>query len=322
MNKIYLLLIAIFFSLSITKSEDKFDYKQSTIKFEHITLDTLDNLIAKNGKKAFLQNLDSNISKLTYLIKFSTQNIRDEKVAFQLIGLNKHFNLKIDSFLTFSEHLGMDKNIDRVYGKMLGNTNEGIEFIELAKKNNVDFNKVFVNDVYKSEVRNGFYIFCNYVDAMKESSLDTFYKASLIYPNIVRNEFYFALAEFDRNCGNETNNSKHYKDLLYNKMKNDMSLEKALTDTNSINTVNAAKYTLTDKYRFFAYSLYAKNFDIKNNQKEVIYFLSSQNKIDGGFKEYNIDIGKESKSEIEPTFYAFWALLELREQINALYPNK
>ena len=69
MNKIYLLLIAIFFSLSITKSEDKFDYKQSTIKFEHITLDTLDNLIAKNGKKAFLQNLDSNISKLTYLIK-------------------------------------------------------------------------------------------------------------------------------------------------------------------------------------------------------------------------------------------------------------
>jgi hypothetical protein len=217
----------------------------------------------------------------------------------------------------------LNKGIDRVYGTMLGNTKEGILFIEEAKKNKIDFNKVFVNDVYKTEVRNGFYIFCNYADAIKESSLDTFYKAALIYPNNIRNEFYYALAEFDRNCGNEINNSKYYKDLLYNKMKEDMSLENALTDTTQLNSMNASKFSLTDKYRFFAYSLYAKNFDIKNNQKEVIYFLSSQNKVDGGFKEYNLDSNsKESKSKIEPTFYAFWALLELREQINALYPDK
>ena len=165
MNKIHLLLIAIFFSISISKSEDKFEYKQSSIKIEHITSDTLDNLIAKSGKKAFLQKLDSNISKLTYQIKFSTQNTRNEKVAFQIIGLNQHFNLKIDSFLVFPQIIDkLNKGIDRVYGTMLGNTKEGILFIEEAKKNKIDFNKVFVNDVYKTEV----YELVAYINREKE----------------------------------------------------------------------------------------------------------------------------------------------------------
>ena len=48
------------------------------------------------------------------------------------------------------------------------------QYMPASKAN---FMKVFVNDVYKTEVRNGFYIFCNYADAIKESSLDTFYLA-------------------------------------------------------------------------------------------------------------------------------------------------
>ncbi len=303
-------------------AEENLEYKQIPIKFENIKVDSLDSYISKNGKLKFLNMMDSTISKVKSLIKHSTLNIKQTEIAIQLKGINDKFKLNIDSFLIFDSFLNVDSSIGRNYGKIYGNTEMGLIIVKAIKEENIDFNKLFVEEVFKTDVRNGLYVFCNYLDNIKESSLDTLYKAALIYPNVVRNEYYYALAEFDRNCGNAQNNAAFYKTQLYNKMKEDMSLEKALTDTNKLSAINASKYILTPKYQFFAYSLYAKNFDIKNNQKEVIYFLSSQNTQDGGFREYNLEKAEKNvNSKIEPTFYAFWALLELREQINALYPD-
>lgn len=322
MSKIYIILLFICSSFQFISAEEVEELKQVSIKFDRLEADTLDSYVAKNGKNKLLNLFDTTISKLNFLIKNSTQNIKEVGVAFQLKALNKHFSLNMDSFLLFNPSLNVDSGMNRVYGILLGNTKQGIEFITEAKKNNFDFNKIFINEVFNSDVRNGLYIFCNYLEDVKQSSLDTLYKAALIYPNEIRNEFYYALIEFDRNCGNATNNSKYYKDLLYSKMKDAMSLERALKDTSTINTLNYTQYLLTPKYQFLAYSLYAKNFDIKANQKEIIYFLSSQNKVDGGFKEFSIEqTDKPVKSKVEPTFYALWALLELREQINALYPD-
>lgn len=323
MKNIHLLIITLFVVFNFIKAEDNIQYKQVPIQFNRLEADTLDVFIQKNGKKHLLKQLDSNITALNKLIKYSVENIKEDVLAFELSGLNKHYRLNLDSFLYFSEAVQITDQFYSIYSRKMGDTLPVIEHIEKMKNEKYDMNKDFIEGLYHNNTRIGFFTFCNYaVDAIKQSSIDTLYKAALIYPNVVRNEYYYALAEFDRNCGNAQNNAAFYKTQLYNKMKEDMSLEKALTDTNILSALNASKYILTPKYQFFAYSLYAKNFDIKANQKEIIYFLASQNKIDGGFKEYNLEKAEKTiKSKIEPTFYAFWALLELREQINALYPD-
>lgn len=321
MNKFSLLLIFVFFFNAYIFAEEATEYQPTPIIFKHIDNDTLDNYIQKKGKTAFLHQLDSIIGDLSKLIKFSTANIKDNTIAFELKAINQHFKLGMDSMLYFPQEVQIDSGINRVYGIMMGNTKVGIQFIEAAKKENVDFNKVFQEEVYKPDVRAGLYIFCNYLDNISEAALDTLYHAALVYPNnsSTRVDFYYALSEFDRNCGNPTNNSKYYKDKLYEQIKDNYLLEKALSDTNKLNSFNYSQYNLTQKYRFLAYSLYSKNFEIKNNQKEIVYLLSSQNS-DGGFKEYNIASSREPiRSKIEPTIYAFWALLEFREQINKIY---
>jgi hypothetical protein len=322
MNKIYILLFIIYSTLNLSIAEDNVEYKQIPINFDKIENDTLDKHIISKGKKSVLKDLDSIVLKLSNLIKFSTQNIKTEEIAFQLKGVNSYYKLGMDSSLFFDNNINLDSTIGRVYNIISGDTNDVKNQVEKVKQNKDDFYELICENIYKDGFRKALYTYCNYIDFIDARYLDTLYKAALIYPNIIRNEYYYALAEFDRNCGNAQNNAAFYKTQLYNKMKEDMSLEKALTDTNTLSALNASKYILTPKYQFFAYSLYAKNFDIKNNQKEVIYFLSSQNKQDGGFREYNLDKAEKTiNSKIEPTFYAFWALLELREQINALYPD-
>jgi hypothetical protein len=322
MNKIYILIFIIYSTFNFSIAEDNVEYKQNSIKFNRIENDTLDAFITINGKNNFLSKIDSNIYNIKNLIKFSTNNINSVDIAFQLKSINQFFNLNIDSFLVFNEEIILDSTIDRCYKLLIGDTTDVKNQIEKIKQNKDEFYKFICENIFKYGFRKALYTYCNYIDFIDARYLDTLYKAALIYPNDVRNEYYYALAEFDRNCGNAQNNAAFYKTQLYNKMKEAMSLEKALTDTNTLSALNASNYILTPKYQFLAFSLYAKNFDIKNNQKEIIYFLSSQNKEDGGFREYNLEKAEKTiNSKIEATFYAFWALLELREQINALYPD-
>lgn len=318
--KLQVLIFALIISVSIF-GEEPFSYTPATIQFERLENDTLDNLVARIGKDSLIKELDRRIVNATENIKSLTPNIKHSLTAQQLYILNKNFKLNIDSFLIFPniyEKIFIDSSnsVLKLYGKRYGDTIEALNYITAINKEKIDINKEVTNQIYNASVRSGFAIFCDLIhQEFSPEVLDTLYKGALLYSSDIRNEFYFAILEFDKSCGTEENKAAYYRHQLYEKTYPLFNLNSSLSDTTGLSAINALKHNLIEKYKLLAYSLYAKDFDIKAKQKDVIYFLSSQTNM-GGFREYNTaDFGPNA----EATVYGLWSLLELRKQIKEIY---
>jgi len=322
MKKIHLLslLSFIFFSNAFSEKTPT-SYKADPIIFNRLEADTLDNLINRIGKDSVLHLLDKRIKNATEIVKGNIARIRNEITAPELICLNKHFKLGIDSFLVFAQEVEYKELAFVLYDeKIFPKDYKDIEnFINQQKKNKELLDLMYKN-IHHLGGKTGIIFYCNIIsDIITENTMDSIYKIALFYPENMRNDYYFTLAQYDKSCGNDKIKSAYYKKQLYDTLYTSSNLITALTDTNEINNLTYLKYQLAPKYEFFAYSLYAHDFDIKNNQKEVIYFLTSQNKY-GGFKPLNIVDEQQMQHGAESTVYGLWALLELRTQIDKLYP--
>ncbi len=321
MKKILLSLSLILSIATAAYCEDAISYKASAINFKHIAPDTLDVLIKKIGKDSVLKTLDLRIKNAAMFVKYGTNKLKDIIAAQELYAFNKHFKLNMESSFDFTNIPGKvfgdsTGSSIKLYGKRYGDTAEAVQQINLLNNSDRDANQTMMTYMYTPGGRLGLATYCDLIKKNISSALfDTLYKGALLYTNEIRNEFYFTITEFDKTCGNSDNASAYYRKQLYEKTVPIFSLTTALKDTTTLTALNYKKYKLNNRYKFLAYSLYAKDFDIKKHQEDVIYFLTSQDKL-GGFREFNII---SERPTIEPTIYGLWALLELKEQIKELY---
>jgi len=321
MKKIILSLTLILSIATAAYCQEASSYKPSTISFSRIMPDTLDVLVKKIGKDSLIKILDQRIRNAATVVKYGTGKLKNIIPAQELSAYNKHFKLNIESSFDFTNipvKIFADSTGSslKLYGKRYGDTVEATQQINMLNNSGKDPNEAMLTYMYTSGGRFGFASYCDLIKKNISSTLlDTLYKGALLYTNEIRNEFYFTITEFDKTCGSEENKATYYRKQLFEKTYPIFNLTPVLKDTTTLTVLNYKKYKLNNRYQFFAYALYAKDFDLKTHQEDIIYFLTSQDKL-GGFKEFNIISERPS---IEPTIYGLWALLELKEQIKEVY---
>ncbi|MBK9328182.1 MAG: hypothetical protein IPM95_02480 [Sphingobacteriales bacterium] len=309
--RIISLLFLVSFSCFIVKAEESVSfYKPAVVQFNRLTDDTLDVFIKQYGKDSLLRKIDQHIYKSKELLKAYNRYNSDVELALKFNGVNKHFNLGLDSFIMIDENQ-IQKNFTKSYGKIIGDT----AFVkasaaEIDKKN---IYNLFLQSMYTKQGRSGLAVFCNEF-VITDKMLDTLYKSFDYYSKSIQLEYYWTFVEFNRDCGNKENNSAAYKTQIYNKLNKVYSISKIATDTAAIIPKNMVERSLSNSIEFFALGLYGKDITLKKNAKDIVYFLSLQLS-DGGWQEYNAN-GQYAK--FKPTFYGLWALLELREEIRKL----
>ncbi|MCB0511059.1 MAG: hypothetical protein KDC72_00780 [Bacteroidetes bacterium] len=322
MRKIYLLSLLITVFLFQSKAEEYEFYKPNVRTFERLEADTLDNLIAKIGKDSLIHLLDKRIINAKEVVKGWTHSISSELTILELMALNKQFILALDSFYDFRQEYNYSDLPFRLYeqNKKTKDYSEIANYIKTTiSKDKNELLVLMYKNIFHLGGKLGFVGYCDIVmPILNNETLDTLYKLALIYPENSRIDFYYMLTQFDKDCGTKDIQSADYRKKLYNSIYPALNLCTAFTDTNEINSINSIKYNLAPKYHLFALGLYAHDFDIKNNQKEIIYFLTSQGD-SGEFKDFNI---ADNSIKVGPnsTVYGLWSLIELREQIDKLYP--
>ncbi|MFN8237717.1 MAG: hypothetical protein U0T77_06065 [Chitinophagales bacterium] len=296
--------------LSVKAEESVSSYKPNVIQFNRLTDDTLDLFIQKYGKDSLLRQMDKRINKSIELLKAYNRYNSDVELALKFNGINNHFKLGIDSFIAIDEK-DIKGNYSRSYGKIVGDTAFVRESVSKVDKKQVY--DLFLQSMYTKQGRAGLAIFCNEFNISKKM-LDTLSKSFDYYSKSIQLEYYWTFTEFDRNCGNNDNNSATYKNEIFKKLYKTYSLNKIATDTSTITPKNMIEHSLSNSLELFALGLYGKDITLKNNAKDIVYFLTLQLN-DGGWQEYNVN-GQYAK--FKPTFYGLWALLELREEIRKL----
>lgn len=296
--------------LTVNAEETISSYKPNVIQFNRLTDDTLDIFIQKYGKDSLLRMIDKSIYKTKELLKAYNRYNSDIELALKFNGVNKHFNLGLDSFIMIDEKL-VKKNFTKSYGKIIGDTAFVRESVSNVDKKNIY--GLFVQSMYTKQGRSGLAVFCNEFN-ISGKMLDTLYKSFDYYSKSIQLEYYWTFAEFDRDCGTKENNSAAYKTQIFNKLNKVYNLGKIASDTSTITAKNMVERSLSNSLELFALGLYGKDITLKNNAKDIVYFLTLQ-QTDGGWQEYNVN-GQYAK--FKPTFYGLWALLELREEIRKL----
>lgn len=310
MRIITLFFLVSLFCISVKAEETISSYRPSVIQFNRLTDDTLDLFIQKYGKDSLLRKIDKCISKSKELLKAYNRYNSDVELAFKFNGVNNHFALGLDSFIMVDDK-DIKGHFTRSYGKIIGDTAFVRESVSNVDKK--DIYNLFVQSMYTKQGRAGLAIFCNDF-SITNKMLDTLYKSFDYYSKSIQLEYYWTFVEFDRNCGNNENKSAGYKTQVFNKLYKTYSLNKIATDTATITPKNMVERSLSNSLELFALGLYGKDITLKNNAKDIVYFLTLQLN-DGGWQEYNVN-GQYAK--FKPTFYGLWALLELREEIRKL----
>ena len=314
---LFTLFVAVLFTNIILAENQTF--KPNSIHFNRLEQDTLDSFIHKVGKDSVLHFLDNKIFQAKEILKKTVGAIKNEPTALELILLNKHFKLGLDSFLIFSPNIVIENFSYVLYNERLLSNNYRYtsDFIKQQSQDSVS--NLMYKNIHNNYGKISLIVYCEQLhNIVNPKMIDSIYQTSLNYPINMRNDFYFLLIEYDKNCGRDQLKIKEFRKKLFEINYNNLNLGKVLSDTSEFNNLNYQNYKLMPSYQLLAYSLYAYDFDIKKHQKEVIYFLNSQSKL-GGFKEFNL-AKFENISNPENMVYGLWSLLELREQIGKLYP--
>lgn len=289
----------------------QFSHAASKQKFIPFPADTVQRFIKLYGKDSLLHLLDNKIKLTGNYLNINNNNKSGTMVSFyELVLLNKHFNLALDSNLIYLPQ-PTNNQFYRLYDIFLGDSvsmKKTISDMQVKMSPN-ELKKQFEDNISNTNCRVALSTFCeNYtLPVLLNKAIDTLFGYRMNLQSSERLHNFWVLIETSKNCGKSYDALNVYIDNYYKELDKSYNFQKILSDS----TVGS----LIHPIQKLAYSLYGNKINLNTQSDNLMYLLSLQNS-DYGWSMYTNYSDKSSN--METTIYGLWALCEFRQKLREM----
>ena len=275
-----------------------FSNASSKKKFTPFPSDTVERFIKLYGKDSLIHLLDNKIKLTGNYLNINNNNKNGSMVSlYELVILNKHFNLGLDSTLLYLPQPANNRYY-RLYDMFLGDSvsmKKTISDVQV-KMTPKELKKQFEDNMSNSNCRIALSAFCeDYIPELLNEAIDTLFAYRPKLESSERIHTFWVLLETSKNCGKSNDVLNKYVDTYFKELDKSYNFQKILSDS--------IVGSLILPIQKLAYSLYGNKINLKTQSDNLMYLLSLQN-ADYGWSTY-INYSDKS-SNMETTIYGLW----------------
>lgn len=285
-------------------------------KSTNIPSDTIHRFILNYGKDSLLKLIDTAVFRGSKVIEAYESKLNNQSLSNEIKQVGKQFGLGYDTlpFLNAPQDFPILKMYNRYYGE--DSTIKRLHFIMDSVVSTTEMYKLmnyYYDSIHASRIQKFILLYCDKLD-VEDKVFDTLYNLKIKYPTKQKIETYFYFSEISRSCPGKYPLADSMKTALFLSLNKKLKLSEAMKDSSEVAVKNDLSFNLHYPFKFLAYALYANDISLKTNGADLIRLLSLQEPKTGAWKEYNFT------SDImyyPSTFYAIWALCELKQRVIA-----